>query len=373
MPGFVDVHSHLGTFRQGLSPQKQWSYYANLAYGVTTTHDPSSNTEMVFSQSEMVKSGTMIGPRVFSTGWILYGADGDFKAVINSLDDAKSAIRRTKAYGAFSVKSYNQPRREQRQQVIEAASQLNMMVVPEGGSTTWYNMTHVLDGHTTVEHNLPYAPLYDDFIKLWSAAKTQYTPTLIVVYGAMAGETYWYQHTNLWEKKRLLNFVPRSIIDQRSRHRVMIPEEEYDNGFMLVSRSCKKLADAGVKVNMGSHGQMQGIGAHWEIWMLKQGGMTNMQALRCATMNGADAIGMGADIGSLEKGKLADLIILDKNPLDDIYNTETVHYTMINGRLYDCDSMNEIGNFDKKRTKFYWEGKYSSNFNWHEENVGDGD
>ncbi len=372
MPGMIDVHAHLWTFRQGLSPQKEWTYFANLAYGVTTTHDPSSNTEMVFSQSEMVKAGIMTGPRIFSTGTILYGADGDFKAVINSLDDAKSAIVRTKAFGAFSVKSYNQPRREQRQQVITAARQLGIQVVPEGGSTYFYNLTHILDGHTGVEHNLPVVPLYNDMVQLWSKSKTQYTPTLIVCYGAMSGETYWYQHTNVWEKQRLLNFTPRNVVDTKARHRTMIPEEEYTNGYILVSQSCKKLADAGVKVNLGQHGQMNGIGAHWELWMLQQGGMTNMQALRCATMNGAEYIGMEKEIGSLEKGKLADLIIMDKNPLDDIKNSETVHYTMVNGRLYDCDTMNEIGNYDKKRGKFFWEiPGYNSNFPWHE--VTDGD
>ena len=373
MPGFVDVHSHLGTFRQGLSPQKQWSYYANLAYGVTTTHDPSSNTEMVFSQSEMVKSGTMVGPRIFSTGWILYGADGDFKAVINSLDDAMSAIKRTAAFGAFSVKSYNQPRREQRQQVIVAARKLGILVVPEGGSTSFHNLSMILDGHTGIEHNLPVAPLYNDVVQLWSNSKTQYTPTLIVCYGAMSGEEYWYQHTNVWENEKLLRYIPRSMIDSRARHRTMIPEEEYNNGFILVSKSCKKLADAGVKINMGSHGQLQGLGAHWEIWMLQMGGMTNMQALRCATMNGAEYIGMENDIGSIEEGKLADLIIMDKNPLDNIRNTESIKFTMINGHLYDCETMNEIGNFDKKRGKFFWEGKYAPSFGWHETESGIGD
>lgn len=374
MPGIVDVHAHLGTFRQGLSPQKQWQYLANLAYGVTTTHDPSSNSEMVFSQSENVKYGSMMGPRIFSTGHILYGAEGDFKAVINSLDDAKSAVKRTKAYGAFSVKSYNQPRREQRQQVIEAASQHGIMVYPEGGSTTWYNLTHVLDGHTGVEHNLPIAPLYDDFVKLWGASKSGYTPTLIVCYNAINGEDYWYQKTDVWKKDRLLKYTPRFVIDARSRHRLMSPDEEFENGVMLVSRSCKKLLDAGVCVNLGAHGQLQGLGAHWELWLLQAGGMTNMQALRCATMNGAKYIGMDKDIGSLEKGKLADLIVLDKNPLDDIHNSESVRYTMINGRLLDCETLNEIGNYDKKRSKFYWEMPgYSPNFNWHEHSHGDGD
>jgi imidazolonepropionase-like amidohydrolase/Tol biopolymer transport system component len=374
MPGLVDVHSHLGTFRQGLSPQKQWSYYANLAYGVTTTHDPSSNSEIVFSQSEAVKAGNMIGPRIFSTGTILYGADGDFKAVINSLEDARSSIRRTKAFGAFSVKSYNQPRREQNQQVITAARELGIMVVPEGGSFFQHNMAMILDGHTGIEHNIPVAVLYNDVVQLWSASKTGYTPTLIVTYGAINGENYWYQKTNVWEKQRLLNFTPRSVIDSRSRHRTMIPEEEYINGHILVSKTCKKLADAGVKVNMGSHGQIQGIGAHWEMWMLQQGGMSNMQVLRCATMNGAEYIGMEKEIGSLEKGKLADLIVMDKNPLDDILNTETIRYTMVNGRLFDSETMNELGNSERKRTKFWWEtSKVGVPFNWHEHSGSCGD
>jgi imidazolonepropionase-like amidohydrolase len=315
-----------------------------------------------------VKAGYMVGPRVFSTGTILYGAEGDFKAVINSLDDARSAIARTKAFGAFSVKSYNQPRREQRQQVIQAARDLKVMVVPEGGSTFYHNMSEIIDGHTGIEHNIPIADLSNDVIKLWSASKTGYTPTLIVTYGAINGEDYWYQKTNVWENKRLLNFYPRSLIDSRSRHRKIIPEEEYMNGWMQVSRSCKKLTDAGVKVNLGSHGQIQGIGAHWELWMLQAGGMAPLEAIRCATMNGAHYIGMDDQIGSLEKGKLADLVVMDKNPLEDIRNTESVKYVMVNGRLFDAETMNEIGNYDIKRSKFYFENsKSNNNFPWHEE------
>lgn len=362
MPGIVDVHAHLGAFRYGLSAQKHWQYYANLAFGVTTTHDPSSNSEMTFAQSEMVKGGQMVGPRIFSTGTILYGADGDFKAVINNLEDAKSALRRTKAYGAFSVKSYNQPRRDQRQQIIEAARQLHMLVVPEGGSFFYHNMTQVIDGHTSIEHNIPVAPLYNDVIKLWSATKTHNTPTLIVNYGSVNGEFYWYQKTNVWENEKLLKYTPRAIIDARSRHRTMIPDDEYENGHILTAKSCKKLQDAGVDINLGSHGQLQGLGAHWELWMFVQGGMTNMQAIRCATMNGAVHLGMDKEIGSIKPGKLADLIVLEKNPLENIRNSETIKYVMINGRLYDTDTMNEIGNSKRNRSQFYWELSGSGNF-----------
>ncbi len=368
MPGIVDVHSHLNTWRLGPSPQKQWSYYTNLSFGVTTTHDPSSNSEMVFSQSEMVKAGYMVGPRIYSTGTILYGAEGDFKAVINNYEDAVFAVSRTKDYGAFSVKSYNQPRREQRQQVIKAARSLNMMVYPEGGSTFFHNMSEIIDGHTGIEHNIPISDLRNDVVKLWSGSKTGYTPTLIVAYGAINGEDYWYQKTNVWENKKLLNFYPRGIIDSRSKYRTMIPDSEYENGFIQVSKSCKLLIDAGVKVNLGSHGQIQGIGAHWELWMLQMGGITPLQAIRCATQNGADYIGMGDQIGSLEIGKLADLIILDKNPLENIRNTEFIKFVMVNGRIFETATMNQIGNYDIKCGNFYWNNsKTNSNFLWHEE------
>lgn len=367
LPGFIDAHAHGNHFRSGPTPQKHYPYYANLAYGVTTMHDPSAVSEYVFAQSELVKSGAMVGPRVFSTGTILYGADGDFKAVINSIDDARSALRRTKAFGAFSVKSYNQPRREQRQMVIQAARELQMEVVPEGGSLFYHNTTQILDGHTTIEHNMPVSMVYDDIVQLWKNAGTAYTPTLIVTYGAVNGEYYWYQHTNVWEKERLLRFTPRSVIDTRSRHRTMLPEEEYTNGHILVSRHLKKLADAGVTINMGAHGQIQGIGAHWEIWMMKQGGMSNWQALQTATINPAKSLGLDNWIGSLEAGKLADLLVLDKNPLDDIYHTESIRYTMVNGRLYDAAQMNETGNYNKPGGKFYWElGRNAESFPWHE-------
>jgi imidazolonepropionase-like amidohydrolase/Tol biopolymer transport system component len=368
MPGIIDTHAHLRAFRYGISPQKEWTYYANLAFGVTATHDPSSNTETSLSQSEMVKAGEMIGPRIFSTGTILYGADGDFKAVINKYEDAQSAISRTKAYGTFSVKSYNQPRREQRQMIIKAARENEIMVYPEGGSTFYHNMTMVLDGHTSVEHNLPVAPLYKDVIDLWAASKTSNTPTLIVNYGGMNAEYYWYQNTNVWENEKLLKYTPRGIVDSRARHRTMVPQEEYENGHILVSQSSKAMADAGVKVCVGGHGQLQGLGVHWEMWSLAQGGMTNMQVIRAATIHGAEYIGMGESIGSLKAGKLADLIVLDADPLENIRNTEFVSHTMVNGRLFETATMNEVGNNETLRGKFYWELEgFNDNFPWHEE------
>ncbi len=353
MPGIVDVHAHLHPSPDGISPQQDWNYFANLAFGVTTAHDPSTNTEMVFSQAEMLKAGRMVGPRVYSTGTILYGADGDFKAVINGLDDARSNLRRLKDVGAFSVKSYNQPRREQRQQIIEAARELQMEVVPEGGSTFFTNMNMILDGHTGIEHNIPVWPVYKDVKSLWNDSKSGYTPTLIVSYGTQFGETYWYDRTEVWKNEHLLSFTPQAIIDARSRRR---STSEYgDYGHIEVSKYVRQIADGGTKVNLGAHGQLQGLGAHWELWMLAQGGMTPLQAIRCATINGASYLGMDKEIGSLETGKLADLVVMNDNPLDDIHNSDKIKYVMLNGRLYDSETMNEIGNHEKIRLRFWWQ------------------
>jgi imidazolonepropionase-like amidohydrolase/Tol biopolymer transport system component len=352
MPGFIDAHAHFGTGSSGIAPRLNYGLLAGLAFGTTTMHDPSNETSMVFSTSETARATGMIAPRLFSTGTILYGAEGNFKAITTSFEDALTHLRRMKAVGAFSVKSYNQPRRDARQQIIEAARQLGMMVVPEGGSTFSVNTTMFLDGHTTLEHNLPVAPLYEDMLKLISSSKTAYTPTHIVLYGGMSGENYWYQHTNVWENAKLQYFNAPGNLDSRSRRRTMAADDDYF--FVTVSQAVKKLSDRGVLINTGAHGQQDGIGEHWEIWMMQMGGMSNMEALRAATINGAKSLGLDKDIGSLETGKLADLLVMDANPLDNIRNTESIRYVMVNGRMYDSFNMAQMGNHPVAAPKAFW-------------------
>ncbi len=353
MPGIIDVHWHGAMGSDEITPEQSWINLASLAFGVTTIHDPSNDTSEIFAASELARAGATTAPRIFSTGTILYGAKSSFRANIDSLEDARSHIRRMKAVGAFSVKSYNQPRRDQRQQVIKAASELGMMVVPEGGSLFQHNMTMIIDGHTGIEHSIPVAKIYEDAYQLWSKSSTWYTPTLVVGYGGLWGENYWYQKTNVWENQRLLTFVPRRVIDERSRRRVMAADDDFNH--FSNARIAAQLAQRGVNVHVGAHGQREGLAAHWEIWMFNQGGMTPMLALRSATLSGAQYLGFDRDLGSLEAGKLADLIVLDRNPLEDIRNTESVSLTMVGGRLYDAATMNEIGNRPKTRAKLWFE------------------
>ncbi len=351
MPGMFDTHAHLHYNAMDILPEQQWAYWCNLAFGVTTTHDPSASSYAAFTQSEMVEAGVMTGPRTWSTGMILYGADGGFKAVVKSREDAADHIRRMKAFGAFSVKSYMQPRREQRQWIIEAARAESILVMPEGGGNLEMNLSMVVDGHTSIEHNLPVAPIYSDVARLFAGSGTVETPTLLVSYGGLSGEHYFYQRENVWENEKLLRFHPRGPIDARSiRREVMTMDGDWHH--KTVAAGLKKIVEAGGKVTLGAHGQLQGLGPHWELEALTHGGMTNHDALRCATYSGAWELGMDRDLGSLEPGKLADFIVLDKNPLEEIRNARAIRYVVKNGVIYEGETMNEVWPEAKPCPKF---------------------
>jgi imidazolonepropionase-like amidohydrolase/Tol biopolymer transport system component len=353
IPGLVDVHWHGGMGEDEIIPQQSWVNYASLAFGVTTIHDPSNDTSEIFTQAEMQRAGLVVGPRIFSTGTILYGAKAQVTAAVDGLDDALAHLKRLKAAGAISVKSYNQPRREQRQQILEAARQTRMLVVPEGGSLFQLNMNMVVDGHTGIEHALPVPKVYDDVKQLWSGTSVGYTPTLVVAYGGLDGDHYFYATTEVWKHPLLTRYVPRTVLDSRAIRRETAPEEDFN--VIQVARTATELQRAGVAVNIGAHGQREGLAAHWEMWMLAKGGMTPLEAIRSATLNGARYLGMDKDIGSLEPGKLADLVVIDGDVLADIRQSDRVSHVMLNGRLYESATMDEVGATPRKRKPFFFE------------------
>ena len=354
IPGLVDAHAHGGQGRNQIIPRQNWSMYANLAFGVTTIHDPSNNSNEIFSAAEMQRAGMIVAPRIFSTGTILYGAESlGAKAIVNNYEDALFHMQRMKDVGAISVKSYNQPARAQRQQILAAARKLGMMVVPEGGGKFHQNITMLVDGHTGLEHSLPIARGYGDLTKLWSSTKFGYTPTFVVSYGGLSGELYWYDRTEVWKNKLLMSYTPQSIVDPRSIRRPTAPDNQYNH--FAVAKYAKTLNAAGVGVHIGAHGQRAGLAAHWELWMMAQGGFTPWEALRGGTIDGAHNLGMDKQLGSIEVGKLADLMVINGDVLKDIRRSEFVEYTILNGRVYDVTTMNERGS-NKKRKPFFFEG-----------------
>lgn len=354
IPGLFDLHWHgayASELTSGMTPQQNWRHFNALAFGVTTIFDPYGADYSVFAAAELGKAGLATAPRIFSTGAGLDGADKDESVRIDTYDDALRVVRRKKALGAIGVKSYLLPRREQQRYVIEAARAEKMLVPAEAAMAQPKIMAQVMDGHTSIEHNLSFAKIYDDVIQLWSQTDVGSTPTLVAAMGGLAGDQYWYQHTDVWRQPLLQKYVPPTILRSRAIRATMA--DDADQNLLLAARAQRKLHDAGVRTFLGAHGMREGLAAHWEMWSLALGGMRAEDVLRAATLDSARQLGMSADLGTLAPGKLADLVVLDADPLIDIRNTQRIRYVMANGRLYDSSTMNEVGG--KVRKPFFWE------------------
>jgi hypothetical protein len=241
--------------------------------------------------------------------------------------------------------------RQQRQWIVMAAREQRIMPTTEGALDQRYDLTMALDGYPGQEHALPVTPLYKDVVTLFAKSGIAYTPTLLVVYGGPWGENYWYEHENVYTDPKLSRFTPYEELAGKARRRVRgsfgggnsggwFLDEEYN--FPDVAKAANDIAKAGGRIGVGSHGQLQGLGYHWEMWSLAKGGMSAADVLRAATIHGAEAIGLQQEVGSLETGKLADLVVLDANPLENIKNSNTVRYVMMNGRLHDGNTLDEI-------------------------------
>jgi len=348
MPGIVDVHAHWIEIPRGVLDPQSWAFMANLAYGVTSGRDPQTSTNDVFAYEDLIDMGEVLGPRAFNTGPGIF-SNTDFQ----SLEDARNVVARYKKYyRTNTVKSYVVGNRQQRQWMVMACKENGIMPTTEGALDLKLDLTHVIDGFSGNEHALPIVPLYKDVVQMFAQSGISETPTLLVAYGGPWAENYFYETTNVHDDPKLRRFIPHDILDERARRR---PWFTYDEQvFPKLAAQAAKIVRAGGLVVVGGHGQLQGIQDHWEMWALASGGMTPFEVLRSATIYGARAIGYDQDLGSIEVGKLADLLVLNKDPLENIRNTNTIRYVMKGGDLWKADTLDQVWPVEKKLGELWW-------------------
>jgi len=335
-PGFVDTHAHWGLTRTDILETEHWSYLANLAYGVTASLEVQSHVMDFMGYQDMADAGEVLAPRLFSTGPAV-----DTNLNIMGPEDVNNIqVKYRKYYRTPNLKVYMAGQRNIRQLFAMKSRELKVTPTNEGGRDAKMDITHAMDGFGATEHNLPISPLYKDIVELFAQSGTAITPTLMVTVGGPWAENYFLAKYDIYKERKLTRFVPKHMLDSKAKRFSYFRDEEHL--FPRVAADMNNIVKAGGIVGVGSHGEIQGLGYHWEMWALASGGMEPMEVLRAATANGATIIGRATDLGSLEVGKMADLLILDKNPLDDIHNTNTVRYVMRNGELFESDTLNQI-------------------------------
>lgn len=339
IPGIVDAHAHPHIENSSLHVIEQNPTYFRgpLAYGVTTMMEVYGNEYRDGWLSDMLRAGKMTGPRYLTTGSSIYGSRTGRRRMfrpIETLDDAREQLRWNKDHGAIAVKDYAQSTRKRRNLTITAARELELNVVSESSSNPQMNLTQILDGVTGIEHSMGLTPFYDDIIRFWGGTDAGMTPTLLVVYNGPMGEGWYHQTTKLWEDPKLTRFISPISLNRVRRSTHIWPEDMYA---WEMAAEVKKLYEAGTSLQLGAHGQMLGLGTHWELELFQKGGFSPAQILEIATIRGATHHGLDRQLGSLEIGKLADLVILSANPLEDIRNVRSIRYVMKNGILYSGD------------------------------------
>ena len=337
IPGLVDAHTHWFAIRRPVHEVGHWEFLANLAFGVTSTLEVQAFTSDIFAYQDMIDAGRMPGPRAWSTG------AGIFRNSPNATDVDIAAVlsRYRDNYRTRNVKAYMVGDRETRRRTARVLAEQGMMATTEGASDLNLNLTHFIDGFAGNEHALPVTPIRDDVVRLMADSGTSYTPTLSVLYG---GWPALFQQTikeRPQDDPRVQQFFPAEMIAEKLRDRHWAPEEQQT--YARFAADALRVQRAGGLVGMGSHSEMQGLGMHWEMAAYASGGATPMEALYAATMGSARAIGRSGEVGSLEPGKFADILILDADPRDDISNSRKIHWVMKNGRLYNPATLQEVG------------------------------
>ena len=354
LPGYVDIHDHVGqSVSFGVHTSQEPRLMVDLAYGVTTLRDPLGYGIDLMALGERAAAGDLIAPRIYTVNTGISSTLFDVDGHAQDLEQTREVLRLWSDYWhSETVKQYLAGGRRTRQLIIMAARELGLMPTNEGPYNTSMDLTFAMDGYPAFEHSLPTNPIYNDVVQLFVQSGTIQDPTL----GTTLGFSFFLRHYWPYSDAKLERFLPPVWIAGKQKDAVGsegIPDNE--TTIREASAQAVKVMAAGGCVSVGSHGDIPGLGAHWEMWTMTMGGMPAYDALRAGTICSAKAIGHERDFGSIEVGKLADLQVLDKNPLEDIHNTTAIRYVMKDGRLYEANTLNEVWPRQRSLQRQWWQ------------------
>ena len=332
IPGLFDMHTHVSG----------WQQDAFIAYGVTSIRDAGSPLNLISAWADLIDFSAGLGPRSFYAGDSFnYGAESAVgqSVAVRDVEDARRYVRRWAAQGVQFIKAYSSLSWKLRRAVAEEAHAQGLPVVGHGMSVEEITKSVIL-GFASLEHFNRQSRNYDDIMRMLVAAGTYWDPTL----EAPHGNALLLRN----EPERLADGKLRAMIPERilrNAQRNLSPVDhtmlrglwvDWLEGIEPAQRLGVKLL-AGTDASDGPPGIIPGISLHWELEHLVQGGLSPLDALRIATAQAAEALGAGEHLGTLELGKLADIVILDGSPLEDIKNTQTIWRVLKEGWLHDPD------------------------------------
>jgi Tol biopolymer transport system component/imidazolonepropionase-like amidohydrolase len=351
IPGFVDTHLHYPRPSQSLIPPQVWETALYFSYGVTASREPGDWPQHSVPLANLIDAGLVIGPRIHTVGGIMNSAPfgsgrGDVatgRSLFHDTPTSTAALDeidriRNWAGEGVALKTYYQPARDRRQWLVEAARRRGISTTAENDDL-FVVLGQVMDGYSGFEHSIRNVPLLSDVAQFLGQARVVYSSTLSAGTGSQRQKEYWLQELDVWREPKMRLWQPWSVFIAEQRRVVKRPVTDYR--FPIYAQGVADVISRGGYATIGSHGEIDGIGVHTEIWM-NAAAMSPMLALEVASKHGAYFLGADQDIGSLEVGKLADLLVLNRNPLENIRNTLDMAYVMKGGRLYDDDTLNEI-------------------------------
>ena len=332
IPGLFDMHVH----EQDAHLQKRF-----LAYGVTSVRDVSGWLEWLGALKDRSENSSDPLPRYFFSGDMFRGGypiHPSLWLLIYDEDDARHYVRLWKQWGADFLKVYYPLSWTLQRVVAEEARRQGLPVVGHGSNGVAEIVKSVTLGYTSLEHSLTPTRAGDDVLQLLAAAGTRWDPTL----STRGHPLLLRDEPERLADAKLRAFTPEwAIREARAGGSSMwtLGEHEARGRWVDLLASVKDAHERGVKLLIGTDRAWLAASLHWELEYFVQAGLSPLEVLRIATQEAAEAVGAENELGTLEPGKLADIVLLNKNPLEDIKNTQTIWRVIKGGWVFDPEAL----------------------------------